>query len=345
MDTSFNGTVTVKLASNPGGATLGGTLTAMATDGVATFSDLTLDKAATGYALRIFGQSVLDVVTSPFDVTPATATELLVTDQPSSSLMAGSGFGLTVVAKDAFGNTDTNFAGRVTVALAGGPGGATLSGSLSELARSGVLTFSDLRLDQPGIGYSLRAAADGLTSATTDAFDVLTSVGSSIGVNWGTAGEARLDTSADGLRLLPAGRNTDLPWLGISQIEINLAQAATLSPSDITVLGSSGINFGPVTLSGSGTSYTITLAQAINGPQQVTITIANPLIVNFTRRLVVMPGDYNDDGVVDAQDMLGVRNEMLGLTATADPLRRHQRRRGVDINDYNAVRRLIGTHW
>src|SRR5262249_60909792 len=49
--TSFNGTVTLALASNPGGGTLGGTLTVTASGGVATFSDLTLTKAASGYTL------------------------------------------------------------------------------------------------------------------------------------------------------------------------------------------------------------------------------------------------------------------------------------------------------
>ena len=32
----------------------------------------------------------------------------------------------------------------------------------------------------------------------------------------GASGSAPLQTAADGLRLLPAGRNTDLPWLGIN---------------------------------------------------------------------------------------------------------------------------------
>jgi streptogramin lyase len=49
--TSFNGKVTVALGSNPGGSTLGGTLTVTASAGVATFSGLTLNKAASGYAL------------------------------------------------------------------------------------------------------------------------------------------------------------------------------------------------------------------------------------------------------------------------------------------------------
>ena len=51
--TSFNGTVTVALANNPGGATLGGTLTVTASGGVATFSGLTLNKAASGYTLVV----------------------------------------------------------------------------------------------------------------------------------------------------------------------------------------------------------------------------------------------------------------------------------------------------
>ena len=53
LDSSFNGTVTVALASNPGGATLGGTLTVTASGGVATFSGLTLNKAASGYTLEV----------------------------------------------------------------------------------------------------------------------------------------------------------------------------------------------------------------------------------------------------------------------------------------------------
>ena len=40
---------------------------------------------------------------------------------------------------------------------------------------------------------------------------------------------------ADGIRLLPAGRNTDLPWLGIDKVSITLSQSATLAPGDVPV--------------------------------------------------------------------------------------------------------------
>ncbi len=44
VDTAYNGPVTLSLVSNAAGATLGGTLTVAAHDGVATFSGLTIDR-------------------------------------------------------------------------------------------------------------------------------------------------------------------------------------------------------------------------------------------------------------------------------------------------------------
>ncbi len=164
-----------------------------------------------------------------------------------------------------------------------------------------------------------------------------------VAVGWGTQ-TAALQTAADGLRLLPAGRNTDLPWLGIDQVQITLTQPATLAAGDISVIGSSGTNYGPVTVTGSGTSYTITLAQPINAADRVTITIGNALIAPFTRRLDVLPGDVNDDGVVNVQDMVAIRNQMLGFLGAVPTIFGDINGDGtVDINDYTAVLELIGT--
>ncbi len=68
-----------------------------------------------------------------------------------------------------------------------------------------------------------------------------------------------------------------------------------------------------MTIAGSGTNYTITLAQPIDQPDRVTITIANPTIASYARQLDVLPGDVNDDGVVNAQDLVLERNQWLGL--------------------------------
>jgi predicted outer membrane repeat protein len=143
-----------------------------AKSGVAVFSGLTLDNAAIGYTLLVSGSGETGATTSAFNVTPAAAAELVVTAQPPASVIAGSGFGLAVAAEDPFGNVDPNFGGSVAVALLNNPGAATLGGTTTVTAQSGLATFSGLRLDQPGTGYTVQATAIGLNGATTDAFNV-----------------------------------------------------------------------------------------------------------------------------------------------------------------------------
>ena len=104
--------MTLALATNPNGATLGGTFAVNASAGVATFSGLTLDKAGGGVTLRASGAGLSPATTGAITVTAAAATQLVVTTQPPASVTAGSGFGLIVAAEDPFGNVDPSFAGE-----------------------------------------------------------------------------------------------------------------------------------------------------------------------------------------------------------------------------------------
>ncbi len=105
--------MTVALANNPGGATLGGTLTATASNGVATFSGLTLTTAASGYTLEVSGSGLGSGVTSAITVTPAAASQVVITQQPPASVTAGSGFGLQASIEDAYGNVVTSASNAV----------------------------------------------------------------------------------------------------------------------------------------------------------------------------------------------------------------------------------------
>ena len=155
VDTSFDGTVSLALGSGPSGSVLGGTLTAMAQSGVVSFSDLALDEAGTGYTLLVSGNGEPLAITGAFNVTPAAATQLVVTMQPPSTIVTGDAFGLVVSALDPFDNVDSAFDGSVSVALLDNPGGATLGGTLSVAAQSGLTTFSGLTLSNAGAGYTL----------------------------------------------------------------------------------------------------------------------------------------------------------------------------------------------
>jgi hypothetical protein len=65
-----NDTVTLSLGTNPGGGTLSGTLTVTVVNGVATFSDLSIDQAGGGYTLHAtVGGGLADIESNPFNVT------------------------------------------------------------------------------------------------------------------------------------------------------------------------------------------------------------------------------------------------------------------------------------
>jgi hypothetical protein len=162
-----------------------------------------------------------------------------------------------------------------------------------------------------------------------------------VSANWGTKGTITLQDASGG-RLLPAGRNNDLPWYGINKLQITLSQSETLSQGDVSVKGITVANYGPVTISGSGTNYTITFAQAITAADRVTVTIGNSSITTYTRRIDVLPGDANDDGVVNAQDLVVVRNDFAALGAVYNIFDDINGDGTVDINDTNLVGRFIG---
>jgi hypothetical protein len=89
------GTVTVALGNNPGGATLGGTLTATVANGVASFSDLTLSQAGTGYTLTVTVSGIAgSQTTTPITVVAASSdsTEVSVASAPVTP-----GFGQTAM--------------------------------------------------------------------------------------------------------------------------------------------------------------------------------------------------------------------------------------------------------
>jgi hypothetical protein len=77
--TGFTGLVTIAVGANSGGGTLSGTMSVAAVAGVATFSNLTIDRAGTAYVLTATASGLTSAVSTPFDVTaPVTATTLYI---------------------------------------------------------------------------------------------------------------------------------------------------------------------------------------------------------------------------------------------------------------------------
>jgi hypothetical protein len=71
IDTTFTDGVTVTLGSSSTGAALGGTTTVRATNGIATFGNLTIDQAGS-YTLRATANGATGVTSAPFTITTVT---------------------------------------------------------------------------------------------------------------------------------------------------------------------------------------------------------------------------------------------------------------------------------
>lgn len=153
---TFNGAVTVSLSNDPTGAALGGILTVQATNGVADFQGLTLNKVGTGYTLQARAVGVSNSTSAPF----AILEQLVVATPPPASIAAGDTFGTIVSCESAVGVVDTSFQGKVTIAAADEFGSVTLGGILTVNAVNGVATFTGLSYTQSD-SLVLSASADG----------------------------------------------------------------------------------------------------------------------------------------------------------------------------------------
>ena len=169
--------VTVTIGTNPTGGTLAGTVSVSPVNGVATFSNLHVDKAGTGYTLTATATGLAGATSALFDITAGAATKLAFPVQPSNA-MGGATITppVQVAAWDSFGNLATEFGDSVTVSLGGNPspGRGTLSGTTVVKAVAGVATFSDLSIASASAGYTLTASAGGLASVSSVPFAIAT---------------------------------------------------------------------------------------------------------------------------------------------------------------------------
>jgi uncharacterized repeat protein (TIGR03803 family) len=165
IDINNSSSVTLSVASGPGGATIGGTLTVSAVNGVAAFSGLSFTKAGT-YTVTATDGSLTPATTSTITVSAASANKLTIVQQPGGATAAQSIGTVIVDVQDAYGNlitTDTS-----TVSLSSS---SAITGTASVSASGGVATFTGLSLQQSG-SHTLTAADGSLTSAISNSFNI-----------------------------------------------------------------------------------------------------------------------------------------------------------------------------
>jgi hypothetical protein len=117
---------------------------------VATFSDLSISRAATGHKLVAQASGLPSVMSTVFDISPGQKAVLVFSVQPGTTQVgAAISPAVRVAIQDAYGNVATSATDAFTASLGSNP-----------------------RINRNGRGYTLQASASALSAATSTAFDI-----------------------------------------------------------------------------------------------------------------------------------------------------------------------------
>src|SRR5437667_176154 len=264
--TGSTASVTVAIGTNPSSGTLSGTTTVSAVNGVATFSNLSIDKAGTGYKLTATSGTLTSATSSAFNITVGTATKLVFDQQPTNTVAGASiSPALTLQVQDANGNVVTTSQASATVAIGTNPGGGTLGGTTIVSAVSGVATFSGLSIDKTGTGYTLAATSTGLTSATSSAFNITPGTANKLAFSQQPSNTTAGQTITPAVTLQVQDANGNLVTTSTARITVAIGTntgGGTLSGTK-TVSAVAGVaTFSGLSIDKAGTGYTLTASSS-----------------------------------------------------------------------------------
>lgn len=270
--TSASTSVSLAIGTNPATGTLSGTTTLATAGGVATFTNVSVNKPGNGYTLTTTNtSSLVNATSTTFNISVGAAAKLAFTTQPGNGT-GGSALSTqpVVTVQDAGGNTVTSDTSKVTVAIGTNPSNGTLSGTTQVNAVNGVASFANLAIDKAGNGYTLNATDGLLTSAASNTFNI--TVGSATKFAVGAPATATAGTSFNGITLTAqdAGGNTVTSYSGGKSITWS---APTSPGGNAPSLPASTVNFisGASTTSLSATMYAAGSSISLSA-QQGTIT-------------------------------------------------------------------------
>jgi hypothetical protein len=289
--------VTVALRTGSPAGTLLGTLTKNDVAGVATFTDLAIQMANTGFALTATATSLTSLDSASFTIMPAAATQLMVGQQPGTTI-AGQAIApaLTVKVEDAFGNLVTGDLGTehpVTVALKTGSPTGTLLGTLTKNDVAGVATFNDLAIRTANSGFALTATATSLTSVDSISFAVTPAAASQLsyttapqsivaGVASGTITVQQQDTFGNAVNVTGSDLALTITSSNLSTGSFFEANGTTALVSPSIAVGTSTKSFTYKDTLASSPTLTTSASGLTSGTQIETVTPAAAATLVFT---------------------------------------------------------------
>jgi FKBP-type peptidyl-prolyl cis-trans isomerase 2 len=266
-------TVTLALGQNPAGDTLAGQTAVAVVDGIATFSDLSLDRAGTGYTLVATAPGLTSATSVGFAVAPAAVAHLALGGLATPTT-AGATQTLTVAAEDAFGNRVTGYTG--TVHLTATDSAAALPADHAFTAGdAGVHGFAGVVLRTAG--PVTVTATDTVTTALTGSLQITVAAAAAAGLEF----VAQPHDAVAGVQLAPAVRVSVVDAFGnlvpgTDAIAVALGQ----NPGAATLAGTTSVNavggvatFSDLSLARAGVGYTLVATRGLLTRESAAFTV------------------------------------------------------------------------
>jgi len=277
--------ITIAIGTNPGTGTLGGTLTVTPVNGIATFPNLTVSAAGTGYTLTASSGTLTGATSTAFNITPAAAKLAFITPPSNTNAGAPINPAVQVAIEDVNGSVVTGATNSVTIAVGTNPSSGTLSGTLTASAVGGVATFSNLSINNAGTGYTLTASSTGLTGTTSAAFSIL-AVPTKLAFTTQPSNTVASKSIAPAVQvaILDANGNVVLGASNPVTIAIGTNPASGTLGGTLTVNAFNGVaTFSNLNINNAGTGYTLAAtATGLTGATSNTFNITAPVTPSFT---------------------------------------------------------------
>ncbi|HUP00815.1 MAG TPA: invasin domain 3-containing protein, partial [Gemmatimonadota bacterium] len=303
--TTFNGSVTLSIGTNPGGGTLSGTTTRTAVNGVATFNDLSIDKAGTGYTLVADGGGLAGATSSAFNITPAApsgATSTISADPDAIPADGTSTSTITVQLEDSFGNELTTGGASVTLSAS--------AGTLSAVTDNGDGTYTaSLRSSTTSQTANVTGTVNGqaiadnatvtFTSGSAASLEVLVQPSAT------PAGQAI--TPPVRVRVTDADGNTVLGFSGDITVELSESPAGGVLSGTLTTAAVDGVaTFGSLSIDRAGNGYVLRftssgVASVSSTPFSITAGAASPATTTITANPSAIPADGSSTATITVQ--------------------------------------------
>jgi len=314
VDTTSSATVNMAIGTNAGGGTLSGTTSVAAVAGVATFSNLSINNAGTGYTLTAsITTPSLSATSSTFNITGGALDHFKVEKTGGGAIgtqVAGTAFGLRITAQDVNNNTVTSFTSTASLTSTGTLTGSPVTGNFV----AGVLDPQSVTITNTG-SFTITASASGKTG-TSAAFTVNSGPpaklvfttqpgGGTGGTIWSTQPVVTLQ-DANGNTVTGTAQSVTLT------IQNNAGPGGVLSGTTTAAVNTSTgqATFSGLSINTKGTGYTLTatggsLTAATSNPFNITVGAAAKLV--FTTEPVggIYASPFPTQPVVTVEDAGG----------------------------------------